>query len=225
MNHTAEIHKIIDDINEDFQQKNFASVIRMIKLRIVDSADPMTEIFKSIKDFYDKNQFSAGGMNLFSDPDRDRVNTEVVNLINRLIDILNIDAARTELAVSDAFRLLFKIKENDNETDWLPGLKSVGSKGTDIIVKAMINIMLINVFKTKASKKDDDFVVHCMLDEIGKLHSTNVAGLLKFANARNIFVINCSPEENTASNYKHGYLLEKDDKSRTRVRRIVTTEI
>ena len=32
-------------------------------------------------------------------------------------------------------------------------IANVGSDGTDILVKAMVNIMLINVFKEKASRK------------------------------------------------------------------------
>lgn len=41
-------------------------------------------------------------------------------------------------------------------------IANVGSDGTDILVKAMVNIMLINVFKEKASRKFGDFKIHCM---------------------------------------------------------------
>ena len=54
------------------------------------------------------------------------------------------------------------------------------------MVKAMLNIMLLNVFKESVSKRFKDFRLHCMMDEIGKLHPTNVRGILKFANDRNI---------------------------------------
>ena len=48
----------------------------------------------------------------------------------------------------------------------------------------MVNIMLLNVFKRNASTVFSDFRLHCMMDEIGKLHPNNVAGILKFANDR-----------------------------------------
>jgi len=35
--------------------------------------------------------------------------------------------------------------------------------------------------------------LHCMMDEIGKLHPNNVAGILKFANDRDILLINGAP--------------------------------
>ena len=43
-----------------------------------------------------------------------------------------------------------------------------------------------------------DFKLHCMMDEIGKLHPNNVNGILKFANDRNIILINGSPTERSA---------------------------
>lgn len=41
----------------------------------------------------------------------------------------------------------------NNDTGWVEKIANVGSDGTDILVKAMVNIMLINVFKEKASKE------------------------------------------------------------------------
>jgi hypothetical protein len=82
--------------------------------------------------------------------------------------------------------------------------------------------MLINVFKEKASHKFGEFRLHCMMDEIGKLHPNNVAGILKFANDRDILLINGSPTEQDALSYKHIYKLEKDTDSFTRIRRVIT---
>src|ERR1035438_1365629 len=100
------------------------------------------------------------------------------------------EAKENEIRLSDSFELQFRIKENDNDTDWVEKLSNVGSDGTDVLVKAMINIMLLNVFKESASKRFKDFRLHCMMDEIGKLHPNNVKGILKFANDRNILLIN-----------------------------------
>lgn len=85
------------------------------------------------------------------------------------------------LTLSDLFQLQFRIQENDNDTGWADKLSHVGSEGTDTLVKAIINIMLINVFKEKVSRKFGDFRIHCMMDEIGKLHLQNVKGILDLA--------------------------------------------
>ena len=74
----------------------------------------------------------------------------------------------------------------------------------------MINILLLNVFKNNASKKFKDFKLHCMMDEIGRLHPNNVKGILRFANERNILLINGSPTSQNAIDYKYTYKLSKE---------------
>ena len=86
----------------------------------------------------------------------------------------------------------------------------------------MINIMLINVFKEKVSRKFGDFRIHCMMDEIGKLHPQNIKGILDFANARNILLINSSPTTYNVSDYRYTYLLQKDGKSKTIVHPLIS---
>ena len=126
------------------------------------------------------------------------------------------------ITLADSFELKFRIVENDNDSGWVEKLSNVGSDGTDVLVKAMLNIMLLNVFKEGASRRFKDFKLHCMMDEIGKLHPNNVRGILKFANDRGIWLISGSPIENDALAFDHIYKLSKDNHSITRVKRIVT---
>ena len=56
-----------------------------------------------------------------------------------------------------------------------------------------------------------DFRLHCVMDEIGRLHPRNVRGILDFAGARNIFLVNGSPVPYNVADYKHTYLLTKED--------------
>lgn len=84
--------------------------------------------------------------------------------------------------------------------------------------------ILINVFKGKVSRKFGDFRIHCMMDEIGKLHPQNVKGILDFANARNILLINSSPTTYNVSDYRYTYLLSKDSKSQTVVNPLISQQ-
>jgi len=222
MNHSTEIKAIINEVNRDFRERNFAGVIRSIELRIEESSDRLMQILRSISEFTRENSLSIGKKNLFSDNDHDRVNVEIIELLKQFINQLQKEPSRTELTLSDTFRLQFRIQENDNNTGWVERISNIGSDGTDILVKAMVNIMLINVFKTKAARKHGDFIIHCMMDEIGKLHPSNVAGILQFANVRNIYLINSSPMSYNADIYKYNYLLTKDSKSQTHVKRLMT---
>ena len=216
------INKTIKDINEDFVKRNFAGVIRSIELKSLQSNDKLMQLLIETKKFNDENIFNMGEMDLFSQDSRENVNFKAVKYLNGFSTLLKDEPTRKSLTVSDTFNLQFRIIENDNDTGWVEKIANVGSDGTDILVKAMVNIMLINVFKEKVSRKFGDFKVHCMMDEIGKLHPNNVKGILEFANCRNILLINSSPTTYNVENYKYTYLLSKDAKSNTRVVPLLT---
>lgn len=220
--HESDVDKIIHDINNDFKERNFVGVIKLIALQSVPSADKMVQLMKRIKEFNDDNQFVMGEMNLFSTANRDDVNQKAVGHLLDFMKSLTDNPSRQYLTLSDLFQLQFRIIENDNDTGWADKLSHVGSEGTDTLVKAMINIMLINVFKEKVSRKFGDFRIHCMMDEIGKLHPQNIKGILDFANARNILLINSSPTTYNVSDYRYTYLLQKDGKSKTIVHSLIS---
>lgn len=222
--HESDVDKVIHDINNDFRERNFAGVIKLIALQPVPSADKMVLLMKRIKDFHDDNQYTMGELNLFSSANRDEVNQKAVGHMLDLMKSLVDNPQRRYLTLSDLFLLQFRIVENDNDTGWVDKLSHVGSEGTDTLVKAMINIMLINVFKGKVSRKFGDFRIHCMMDEIGKLHPQNVKGILDFANARNILLINSSPTTYNVSDYRYTYLLSKDSKSQTVVNPLISQQ-
>ena len=221
--HKSDIEKTILDINRDFRENNFAGVIKDIELRAVESNDRLMQQLMNIKHFDDEHGFDIGQLNLFTDEDNlNRTNEQAVRLLMTLIEMMDAEQKREQITLADTFKLEFKVKENDNDTNWVEKLSNVGSDGTDILVKAMVNIMLINVFKRKISRKFGDFKLHCMMDEIGKLHPNNVEGILKFANVRNINLINSSPTTYNAQAYKYTYSLCKDEKSNTVVKSLLT---
>lgn len=213
----SEINKVINEINDDFCKDNFVGAIKNISLRQLASENRLVQLLLTIKEFNEENQYNMGEIDLFSQGDRSEVNTKAVDYLMRFMKALQNEPSTKTLDLSDSFKLEFRIVENDNDTGWVEKISNVGSDGTDILVKAMINIMLINVFKERASRKFGDFRIHCMMDEIGKLHPNNVKGILMFANKRNILLVNSSPTTFNAEDYKYTYLLEKDNDSRTRV--------
>lgn len=217
----GDIGKTINDINRDFEERNFAGVIREIALCPLKSNDQLMILLLRIRDFAEENQFNMGEMDLFTTDSRQDVNAKAVKYLLAFMKGLLDEPNRKQLQVADTFKLEFRIKENDNDTGWVEKIANVGSDGTDILVKAMVNIMLINVFKEKASKKSGDFKIHCMMDEIGKLHPNNVKGILEFANRRNILLVNSSPTTYNVEDYKYTYLLSKDNRANTKVTQLI----
>ncbi len=217
----GEISQVIREINNDFIARNFVGAIKRMELKTDKSANRIFQLLVEIKDFNDENLFELGRNDLFSSSDSTKKNEKAISLLKQLIKEMAASKEK-EITLSDSFELLFKIVENGNDTGWVERLTNVGSEGTDVLAKAMINIMLLNVFKEKASRKNKgDFRLHCMMDEIGKLHPTNVKGILKFANDRNILLINSSPTTFNATDYRYTYLLSRDQHNITSVKRLI----
>jgi len=215
------IRGVVDQINADFKEKNFVGIIQCIEMRIDPSQNKIVNLLKEIKRFNEEYSWDLG-QNLFASSADDTATREKATTLLREL-IKSMDAYSGNLIrLADFFDLKFRVIENRNDTGFVERLTNVGSEGTDILVKSMVNIMLLNVFKRNASTVFSDFRLHCMMDEIGKLHPNNVAGILKFANDRDILLINGSPTEQDALSYKHIYKLEKDTDSFTRIRRVIT---
>ena len=216
----GEIQKVITHINRDFEERNFAGVIKSIKLQLSESKNNIVALLQAIRQFNDGSSMSLGVVDLFSAGDNEAQNRKAVSLLKEFAKEIGARKEK-EIGLADSFELQFRIVENDNDSGWVEKLANVGSEGTDILVKAMVNIMLLNVFKDSASKRFKDFRMHCMMDEIGKLHPNNVKGILKFANDRNILLINSSPTSFNATDYRYTYLLSKDNKSITTIKRLI----
>ena len=217
----GKIQKVVADVNRDFLKKDFAGVIKRIELKVDESKNEVVQLLLLIKKFNDDNSAQLGSPNLFSSDEHDKRNKEAIDLLKQFVKKIA-ELKRDYISLSDSFELKFRIEENLNDTGWVEKLSNVGSDGTDVLVKAILNIMLLNVFKEGASKHFKDFQLHCMMDEIGKLHPTNVRGIIRFANERNIILINSSPIENDALAFKHIYKLRKDDTGITRTNRILS---
>lgn len=223
MSNRSQVQATVNEINRDFRENNFVGVVKEIELRISDSSDRLVQHLLVIKKFNDEHGDSIGEMDLFTDESqRTQNNHRAVELLTMLMDELDADQKRDHVTLADVFKLELRVRENDNDTGWVERLSNVGSDGTDILVKAMVNIMLINVFKKKVSKRFGDFRLHCMMDEIGKLHPDNVAGILDFANKRNIYLVNSSPTTYNATAYKYTYSLSKDSNNVTVVKTLMT---
>src|SRR5690554_5396370 len=140
-----------------------------MELKTIESKNKIFTLLVEIKNFNDKNTFNLGKPDLFATDEQSNKNKKAISLLIQLIKEMSTSKEK-EIRLSDSFELLFKIVENENDTGWVEKLTNVGSEGTDVLVKAMINIMLLNVFKEKASKKQqEEFRLHCMMDEIGKV--------------------------------------------------------
>ncbi len=218
----SEIQKIVREINYDFSRKTFAGVIRSIELRLDRSTMPIIMQLQNITDFWNEHQYDIGELNLFSGEEHEDITRDSIKYLKSLTEALNHAPELSKLPLEQTFSLKFKIEENDNSTGWTENIKAVGSEGTDTLVKAIMNILLISVFKKRAGQAGD-FRLHCMMDEIGRLADENIQGILNFANERDIYIVNSSPKSHRPLSYRRLYLLSKDKEANTIVQPILST--
>lgn len=216
-----EIDEIISKMNKDFERHNFVGVVQKVELKADPSENKVFQTFEEIRKFHSENPFGFGEQNLFTGLKLEENNESAFVLLVALMSNLTIEQNRIEISLEDTFELKFKVVENNKDTGWQTKLADIGSNGTDVLVKAMLYIMLLNVLKEKASKKQKDFKLHCIMDEINIIHPKNIGSLIDFANERGIWMINGSPIETNAMAYKYVYDFEKTTDSITNANRLI----
>ncbi|MEM7372544.1 MAG: ATP-binding protein [Bacteroidota bacterium] len=216
-----EIYKIISRINKSFRESNFVGVVKEIQLKMEDSTNPVVRALKHLKEYDDQYGMQLGGPSLFSQTDNTETNRKAIALLEVLTESLK-GYKEDQLQLEDTFQLAFRVQENQNDTGWVERLSSVGSNGTDVLVKAMIYITLLSVFKDRSSKKKQEFRLHCIIDEVGILDTSYLQDLITFANAKNITLINGSPNENNPLAYNHIYHVRRDEQDFVRVNRLIS---
>ncbi|MFZ9549336.1 MAG: ATP-binding protein, partial [Bacteroidia bacterium] len=154
------------------------------------------------------------------------ISSKAVKLLEQLRSAIN-EQEQEEIRLQDLFELKFNIKEGMNETGWTHRIESIGSTGTDILVKAIIYITLLHVFiKESSHRSSKDFKVHCIIDEVGQISAHYLRELLRFAKNRNIMMINGLPNKSgLESHYKYTYQFRREEDQNVRIFPSIVTEV
>jgi hypothetical protein len=224
------IAKMISKMEADFSKASFegSRLIEYIKLKSEDSENKVLRKLQRITDFREQNPFLYGEANLFNTGMKgkgeiDKKSVELLNDLQRTISEENYE----EINVQDLFELRFRIKEGKNDTGWIEKIDKVGSTGTDMLVKAVIYITLLNVFiKESTEKTSRNFKVHCIIDEVGQISAPYLKELIAFADERNICLINGLPNESKLeTHYNYTYKFRKDSHGYVKVIPLLTMSV
>ena len=228
----SKIQHIITLIAEDFKKAEFeeSKLIEFIKIKLEESDNKVYKLLKKVEEFKDEHgsfygeglfntDFATGGKNR-------EINLRAVRLLDSLRNAIK-EQEQEEIRLQDLFELKFNIKEGMNETGWTHKIDSIGSTGTDILVKAIIYITLLNVFiKESSHRSSTDFKIHCIIDEVGQISAHYLKELLNFAKQRNIMMINGLPNKSgLESHYKYTYQFRKEDNGNVRIFPSIVTEV
>ena len=225
------IQHIITLIAEDFKKAEFeeSKLIEFIKIRLEESDNKVYKLLKRIQEFREENGlvYNEGLFNTdFATGQKREISGRAVKLLEQLRNAIK-EQEQEEIRLQDLFELKFNIKEGMNETGWTHKIDSIGSTGTDILVKAIIYITLLHVFiKESSHRSSSDFKVHCIIDEVGQISAHYLRELLRFAKNRNIMMINGLPNKSgLESHYKYTYQFRREENNNVRIFPSIVTEV
>jgi hypothetical protein len=228
--HMGRINRMVAKMESDFSRASFESsrLIEYIKLKSEDSENKVLRKLQKIAEFREQNPFAYGETNLFNSDSkvRNEIDRKSVELLNDLLKTIS-EENYDEIRVQDLFELRFRIKEGKNDTGWIEKIDKVGSTGTDMLVKAVIYITLLNVFiKESTERTAQNFKVHCIIDEVGQISASYLKELISFAEERNIYLINGLPNESKLeTHYNYTYKFRKDQHGNVKVIPLLTMSV
>lgn len=224
------VNKMIGKMEADFSKASFESskLIEYVKLKSEDSENKVLRKLQKITEFREQNPFLYGEANLFNTGNaaKSEIDKKSVDLLNDLQKTIS-EEHYEEINVQDLFELRFRIKEGRNDTGWIEKIDKVGSTGTDMLVKAVIYITLLNVFiKESTEKTHRNFKVHCIIDEVGQISAPYLKELINFAEERDICLINGLPNESKLeTHYNYTYKFRKDSNGYVKVVPLLTMSV
>ena len=216
----GDISKTVSRINKTLQDLQGIKVIRGIELRYKESDNLLLNVLKAIGSLVEENPY-GNEINLFSAETNEHFNKKALKHLEELALHLH-EEKLDSLTLDESFVLEFRAIENGNDTGFVPSLDGIGSNGTDVMVKAMVNIAMLSLARKQSSKKEVSVYFHCILDEVGILSPAYLKELIAYANNKQIRFINGAPDEKLVSTYKRLYMLSTNTKHQTIVRKLVS---
>lgn len=203
----GKIQTLISKITKIFQEIKIG-VIDTLALRYQKTNNKIIETFLAIKEQNEQSVLSFSSDSLFASSSNNS-NKEIIELLKKLVDLIDYESI-SQIDIEDSFILEFRVVENGNDSKYVQSLDMVGSNGTDVLVKSMIYVAMLHIFKEKLTKKELSFQV--VLDEVGILSQKYLKELIEFANKKAIMFVNGAPDEKLIGTYKQVSLISKINK-------------
>lgn len=203
-----EVGKIVGKIRSMLHDLEGISVIDSIDLRTEKSSNKILSKLEQLRHLNDEEALSIE-KDLFNfDKPQHAGYAKAVQIIRELRKELT-RSNKSVLLLDDTYELEIRASENGHDTGWQVSLDEVGSNGTDVMIKTIVNIAMLAIslgIKGKQREEDKTYF-HCILDEIGVLHPTYLKELMSFANKKQIRFLNGAPNRQLVSSFKRIYIL------------------
>lgn len=199
---SEDIHAAVDKISRRLSKAvDNIVVLDDISIKYEESDNKILQKLEEIG----KVELPYGEMNsLFSEPDKSKkAGNEILKKFGELLNYLEVEKEE-KVTIADTFEIKIKAVENGNSTGWVMARKRIGSEGTSIIVKTLLYVVMLDTVLSMA-KKDQDVLVHVLVDEVGKIDQKNLREIINFSNNLSISMFSASPDAKTPDLFNHIY--------------------
>jgi hypothetical protein len=200
-----QVNQTADAVQAHLAKNNFVDVLDSVELKVERVDNQLTRTLEGLEKFAG---IAFGQENdLFSKrADRAEIDRAIEHFERLLREI---DSHRgKELSLTDYFDFLIRVHENGHDMGWRKSLDHIGSTGTDYLVKMLIYLSLIEVYRARALDPKAESIVHCVMDETGVLAPKYVRAVLSYAAARGIILITAGHSQQTKE-FDHWMLVRK----------------
>jgi hypothetical protein len=189
-------------VEQHLKENNFVDVLDSIELKVERIDSSLTRILAQLEEFADVT-FSSDRDLFGKRADRDQIDRAIETFEKLLREIDNHRGQRLQLA--DYFDFVIRVHENGHDMGWRKSLDHIGSTGTDYLVKMLIYLSLIEIYRERAIDAKAGSTVHCILDETGVLAPKYVRSVLEYAQSRGIILITAGHSQQTVgfANWMH----------------------
>lgn len=173
-------------VQEHLEKNNFVDVLDSVELKIERVDNNLIRTLAEIEAFAGMN-FSRDRDLFGKRADREQIDKAIETFACLVREIESCRDKR--LCLTDYFDFLIRVHENGHDMGWRKSLDDIGSTGTDYLVKMLIYLSLIEVYRERAIDSRNGSTVHCVLDETGVLAPKYVRSVLEYAKSRGIILI------------------------------------
>ena len=201
-NMLMQIGKLCHQTTAFVKRHNATDCIDSFSMSIDEQDIPdIVRLMREISAFFKKNNTSLGVDNLFAAEDG-TANREAVEYLGKFAQILNQDLDLKLISLSSMFNIRMDIVEKGNAIKNLLSFNNPGSRGTAIVLKAMLNMALLHIVLEKHQAANTRLV--CAIDEMNTIEARNLDALTDFATAAGLYIIG-SGQHHTKSVLDYSY--------------------
>ena len=181
-------------VEQHLKENNFVDVLDSIELKVERIDTSLIRILAQLEEFAGVT-FSTDRDLFGKRADRDQIDRAIESFEKLLREIDNHRGQRLQLA--DYFDFVIRVHENGHDMGWRKSLDHIGSTGTDYLVKMLIYLALIEIYRERAIDAKAGSIVHCILDETGVLAPKYVRSVLEYAESRGIVLVTAGHSQQT----------------------------